>query len=294
MLKKNNLWRIIWIVGIYGVLVLILYLIISYKVKWENLDLNKYLYFYDCSHQLCTSSVSQEKFYGRLMCADDTCPFIKEKKDNILIMSKDNVEFLYDYMDDKIINNNYVSYRFVTNNNYIVQREDGRQGVIDSTGTTLTDFNYSYIKDYKSGYFSAMENNKFKIINKDKDIDTGYLFDDVVLINDNIYAYSDDNKTTYQIASYSTNKSVNNIKYDYIYALDNLILVFYNKSIDIYDENLKSKLLMPIRTFYTYQEEKVRASLDFNISNSVLSFTVFNNSNTYMIYRYDLKNNKLL
>ena len=76
--------------------------------------------------------------------------------------------------------------------------------------------------------------------------------------------------------------------------MDNLILVFYNKSIDIYDENLKSKLLMPIRTFYTYQEEKVRASLDFNISNSVLSFTVFNNSNTYMIYRYDFKNNKLL
>ena len=44
-MKKNNLWRVIWIVGIYAVLVLILYLVIMYKVKWEDKDLHKYLYF---------------------------------------------------------------------------------------------------------------------------------------------------------------------------------------------------------------------------------------------------------
>ena len=43
-MKNNSLWRVIWIVGIYAVLVSILYLVIIYKVKWENKDLNKYLY----------------------------------------------------------------------------------------------------------------------------------------------------------------------------------------------------------------------------------------------------------
>lgn len=34
--KKINLWKIIWIVGIFLILLLILYLVIEYKVKYED------------------------------------------------------------------------------------------------------------------------------------------------------------------------------------------------------------------------------------------------------------------
>ena len=66
-MKNNSLWRVIWIVGIYAVLVSILYLVIIYKVKWENKDLNKYLYFYNCSGQICTSDISQNNFYSKIV-----------------------------------------------------------------------------------------------------------------------------------------------------------------------------------------------------------------------------------
>jgi len=35
--KKNfNIWRVLWVVGIFVILLLILYLVIEYKVKYED------------------------------------------------------------------------------------------------------------------------------------------------------------------------------------------------------------------------------------------------------------------
>ena len=48
-MKKTNIWKIIWLVGVYVILLFILYLVIIYKVKWEDKDLNRYLYFYNCN-----------------------------------------------------------------------------------------------------------------------------------------------------------------------------------------------------------------------------------------------------
>lgn len=293
-MKKNNLWRIIWVVGIYGILILVLYLVIDYKVKWEGLDLHSYLYFYNCSNDVCTSITPQDNYYGKLLCEDDVCPFIKEKKDNILIMSKDDIQFLYDYEIDNIINNIYVNYRFTNGENYIVSREDEKQGVINALGDILVDFDYLYIKEYMDGYYSVKENGKYSIFNKDKNIDTGYKYDDVILINERIYAFSIDNGNSYQIAEYSTGNLVNNNKYSYIYVFNKMIFTVNNKIINIYNENLKSNLLMPIHTYYTYQEEKERSSLNLSIKNNILTFIVFNNNDSYTLYRYDIKNNKLL
>ena len=36
-MKKNiNLWKIIWVVGIFAILLIILYLVVEYKVKYED------------------------------------------------------------------------------------------------------------------------------------------------------------------------------------------------------------------------------------------------------------------
>ena len=48
-MKEKNLLRVGWIAGIYIILALILYMVVDYKVKWEDRDLNTYLYFYNCS-----------------------------------------------------------------------------------------------------------------------------------------------------------------------------------------------------------------------------------------------------
>ena len=89
-MKKNNLLRISWIVGIYAILVLLLYLVVTYKVKWEDKDLNTYLYFYDCSNDLCTSTIKPDNYYGSIVCKDDICPYIKEKNNNYLILDNNN------------------------------------------------------------------------------------------------------------------------------------------------------------------------------------------------------------
>jgi len=34
--KKVNIWKILWVAGIFVILLLILYLVIEYKVKYED------------------------------------------------------------------------------------------------------------------------------------------------------------------------------------------------------------------------------------------------------------------
>lgn len=42
MKKKNiNIWKIIWVVGVFAILLIILYLVVEYKVKYE--DFNNYI-----------------------------------------------------------------------------------------------------------------------------------------------------------------------------------------------------------------------------------------------------------
>ena len=74
MINKNNIWKIIWVVGIYAILVLILYLVVIYKVKWEDQDLSKHLYFYECSQELCTTENEIDNYYSYIKCKDNICP----------------------------------------------------------------------------------------------------------------------------------------------------------------------------------------------------------------------------
>jgi len=34
--KKINIWKIIWVAGIFAILLIILYLVVEYKVKYED------------------------------------------------------------------------------------------------------------------------------------------------------------------------------------------------------------------------------------------------------------------
>ena len=118
-MKKTKIWKVIWILGVYSILATVLYLVVLYKVKWEDRDFNKYLYFYSCGDDLCTSMTVQNKYFSKIICEDNVCPYIIDIIDNNLILKKDNTSWIYNYVSGKIINNEFNEYRHLNNDNYI-------------------------------------------------------------------------------------------------------------------------------------------------------------------------------
>jgi len=286
---KNNLWHLIWIAGVYITLIAILILIIEYKVKWENKDLNTYLYFYNCSGSLCNTTNRITDYYSKVKCDKKICPYIKEKKDNLLILADDEKEYVFDYITDKIVSDNYVKYTFI-NDQLIVKNDENKYGIINLNNEVLVNLEYNKIVDYKNGYLAYAENGKVGIVNSEKNIDIKPNYESVIIINDEKYVYLEDNK--YYIASYETELPVNNNSYDYIYVEDDAILVFKDKKLDILNKDLNSNLLLKIDTLYNYQIEKERGSLNFYREANLLHFTIDKEENS-INYIYDLKNNRL-
>ena len=290
-MKKNNLLRIGWIVGIYSILVLILYLVVTYKVKWEDKDLNTYLYFYNCSNSLCTSTEKQNNYYGSIICENEKCPYIVEKNNDYLILNNNNKQILYDYKKDKIINDSYDTYKLTSDENYIVSKNN-KYAVINDKNEVLVDFTDKTITDYKYEYISYRKNGKYGIINEKSSVDISPVYEEVILIDSRLYSYLEEEK--YYISSYDTEIPINGNSYDYLVSIDNILLVFNNKQLDILDTNLNSQLLMKIDCTYDYRVEKERKTLNINKLNNIVTFTINEDDNEYTNYYYDLKNKKLI
>ena len=58
--------------------------------------------------------------------------------------------------------------------------------------------------------------------------------------------------------------------------------------------DLKSTLLMKINTFYVYQTEKERNSLNLRSDGVYIYFDVFTNENEYTSYKYDIATKRLV
>lgn len=291
-MKSSKLWKVIWIVGIYAILLVILYLVILYKVEWENKDLNTYLYVYDCNHNLCTSTTIQKDYYSKILCKDKLCPYIDSIIGNNLILKRENTSWIYNYISDEIINDTYNYYRYIGDNMYVVSNDFDKYGIIDGEGNIVVDLKYNYIDDYMDGIISYIKNNAYGIISLDGKYKIDSIYEDVVLINDKIFAGRKDN--IYQLHSYYDINSDNSNKYNYVYADSNVILTINNKKIDILDNNLNSTLLMKIDCFYEYISEKERKSLDIYSDDKYIYFKVFINSSEYKEYRYSIVDKKLV
>lgn len=290
-MKKDNMWHILWIVGIFAILVLILYLVVQYKVKWQGRDLNDYVYFYNCSNNLCTTTENVDDYYSSIRCSDNSCPYITEKKNNYVIVNNNGVEYVFDYFHGKVINDIYRSYKFA-DDNYIVGDTNGKYGVIDGAGEIVEEIKYGEIYGYRDGFITFIENGKMGIVNPSKQIDIKPIYDEVNLINGSIYAYLEDNK--YYIAQYNTELPINNTNYNYLYVIDsNTILLANDQKIDIVDSNLKSTLILKIDTSYRYETEKERKTLNIIKEGNFVKFGVVGSDNTIVNYIYDIKNRKM-
>lgn len=292
-MKSSKIWRIIWVIGIYAILSVILYLVILYKVEWEDKDLNTYLYFYDCNRSLCTSTTKPNNYYSKLECENESCPYITNIiNDSTIIIRNEEYSWIYNYIDGNTINNTYKEYRYIGNDMFVVSDVSNNQGVIDISSNVLVEPQYKYIDNYNNGYITYKENNMYGIDTTNKVYTIDANFEDIVLINDVIFAGKKDN--LYKIYSYENIDNENNKDtYNYIYSYNDIIIAINNKKIDILTTDLKSTLLMKIDTFYEYTIEKERESLDFYTDEEFIYFKVFNNDNEYTKYKYNFKEKKL-
>ena len=291
-MKNNKIWHYVWLIGIYVILFIILYLVIQYKVKWQGKDLSDYLYFYSCSNKLCTTNNDGiNDYYSRIKCVGNICPYVKEVNGKLAIIRDNNKEYVYNYLSGKVVNNTYKGYKFL-DSKYIVKDNDDKYGIIDEVGEIVEEIKYSEITSYKDGYITYVENSKRGIKNEKKGIDIKPTYQDIILINDSIYAYLEDNK--YYIASYDTELPINNVNYDYLYDIDNnSILVIKDKKLDILNNNLKSNLILKVDTYYTYETEWERSSLNISRDDIFLSFSIATDNDNVTNYIYDIKNKKL-
>jgi len=291
--RSSKIWRIIWVIGIYAILVCMLYLVVLYKVKWEHKDLNTYLYFYNCNDKLCTSTSSIDYYYNRILCEDDMCPYIDTIIDQNIILKRENKSWIYNYVTNKVVNNDYSYYRYIGDNKYVVGDESNQYGIIDIDGNVLVSVKYNFIDDYKDNYISYKNlDGLYGIIKTTDEYEIDSNYEDVVLINDKIFAGRINN--IYHLYSYMDPDSESSNKYDYIYAYKDIILVVNNKKIDILNSNLKSTLLMKIDSFYGYTTEKERGSLKIRTDNNNIYFRVFLNENEYTEYTYNVISKKLI
>jgi len=291
-MKNNKFWKIVWVSGIYILLLLILYLVIIYKVKWEYKDLNTYLYMYNCSGNLCTSTIEQNDYYNRISCENDVCPFIKQIINNHLILEKNNVSWIYNYITGEIVNNKYISYRYIGRNMYVVKDSDNQYGVIDSDGNILVDVKQCYISDYKDGFISYMVDDLYGVMLDNGEIKFEPLFDDLILVNNKIFAGKKDN--IYQLYSYDNINDNNANKYNFVYSVGGLLFVAKDNKIDILDSNLNSTLIIKLDTFYEYKIGQERASLNIHSDDKNIYFRIYNNEMEYTDYIYNIKNKKLI
>ena len=292
MFRSSKIWKILWILGIYLILGIILYLVILYKVKWEYKDLNTYLYFYDCGHNLCSSDNNVSKYYSKVLCEDDICPYIQHINGNMLVLQNNNKSFIYNYIKGNVVNDKYNEYRYIGNDMYVVNDENFNYGIINSEGEILLDLKYKLIDEYTNGIISYIDNNLYGIVSVDDKYDIEPNYEDIVLINDKIFAGKKDN--IYQIYSYNNEISDNSNKYNFIYAYNDVIITFKDKKIDILNSNLNSILVMKIDSFYEYITEKEKGSLDIYCDGEYIYFDVFINENEFTSYKFDIKNKKLI
>ena len=130
-MKKIN-YHIIWIVGLFLLLVVILAMVMTYKIRYEDSIYYKYLYFYNCNNDIC--STTNEKLiddksdiYSVYKYKDETPTFTKLQSDYIEIKDN-NKNVLYDYVRGENITVNYKDYKVINNENilFIASNEDNK------------------------------------------------------------------------------------------------------------------------------------------------------------------------
>ena len=98
MRKKINIARVVWVSGVFILLIVILLLVMDYKINYQYLPHN-YLYFYECEEELCVTNVNDKEklLFSAYDCEYEECPEYKRKiSEEHVILEKEETHTLYD------------------------------------------------------------------------------------------------------------------------------------------------------------------------------------------------------
>ncbi len=169
MLKKVKL-SYIWVTGVYIILIIILYLVVEYKIKYEDGIFFNYLYFYNCNDELCTTNNYDDIKNDGLVYSIYRYDYngeipTYEKINNQYLILNDNKNYLYyDYIEGKVVND-YQEYKNI-NNEYLIVKNNEKYGIIDIDNNSKLDISYDYI-DYITEIFITIKNKTLDVFNKD-------------------------------------------------------------------------------------------------------------------------------
>ena len=169
--RKINIWRLIWVVGIFAILIVILLMVIDYKVNYEYLHKN-YIYFYNCDDDLCSSFVNSgfnsNELYSIYECDYEDCPVLdRELGSDYIILTKDEKKILFDYKNGNIVADIYENYNLI-NDRYFIVSLNGYSGIIDFEGNILVKVNYDGLGYYRDD--NLVGYNAINIIAKKKNL----------------------------------------------------------------------------------------------------------------------------
>ena len=150
--KQINIFRVVWITGIFLLLIVILLMIMDYKINYQYLKKN-YLYFYNCDGSVCSARVkdgiSKDNLYSIYSCEYEECPNIKKViDDSYVILNNNNQNILYNYSDEKIISDSYEDYK-VLSDKYVIVSQNNYEGLIDNNNNILISTSYEQLGYYK-------------------------------------------------------------------------------------------------------------------------------------------------
>ena len=290
-MKKINWWKLVWILGIYIILGIILYLVIEYKVKWESIDTNKYLYFYDCDNKLCTSTTKVDSYYSRYTYKKNS-PYVVNYNEDTVIINDNDKYLVYDYKNDKVVNDSYDWYEYLSYNDtvYLIVKDNNKMGIIDEDGKAIVNNVYDSIVPLGK-MLKVRNDNLYGLLDNDFNsyLDIEYQY---VSVNGENVIIEKDN--TYSLLSFS--KEVIGSDYLYITRADdnNYLVIDKENKIDIVNNKLESNLIMIIDGYLDYSDTNNIDTLNIRFEDNIMLFDVLSSDKEGITYRYDIAGKKLV
>ena len=220
-------------------LLLTLMMIMVYKIRYQDTIYYKYLYFYNCNDEICSTTNEKEiedksMIYSVYKYQKKTPTFTKLNSEYVKIYDRDKT-VLYS-MHDRIISNNYKDYEIIENDEpeFVATNENNMKGLINKKGNSISAFLFKEFGTYNKTLIACVNEEKYGIITLDGkktflefEYDNIIIYDEfIITTKDNKINIIDENKNNL----IENQIEIENQKNVIIEKKDNIIIIKENKN----------------------------------------------------------------
>lgn len=173
MKKEINIPKIVWVSGIFVLLIVILLLVMDYKINYQFASKN-IMYFYSCDEELCIARIkdNSKKLFSKYECGYNDCPeYKKQISDDYALLEENKKNILYNFKKGTIITDKYESYEQI-DSEYLIISKNNKYGIMKLTGQEIVAPTYdnigkrenNFLTGYNSNAIIAKKNNKYGLI----------------------------------------------------------------------------------------------------------------------------------